>query len=462
MKDESDAVPMPPSNLTLFRYLLVSQVLSLEQQGVKRAQAISTIAEQSHQSSDGTIRSTSSSSLRRWLNAFEANGFSALRPALRKQKSISRVIPPDLLDFFKQQKNDDPLTSIPELIRRAKELDLIESMEEVDRSTLWRCLKRMKVNTRRSKSASGFRDKRRFVYPHRMDMVLCDGKHFRAGAARLRRVALFFLDDATRLILAVVVGTSENTELFLRGVYECFSNFGAMSALYVDHGSGFTSMDSVTVLQQLKTLFIHGEAGYPQARGKIERFNQTALASCIRHLDGNLEVDPNPAALELRLRHFVSQQYNQTPHESLKLKTPWERFVKDLRPLRFKESTKVLKRAFVIHHNRRVSNDNVVSFKGVIYEMPTGYEGQSVMLRHLILEGTLCFIHLGKEITLSPPDTHANALSKRARPKTLEPQRPGTRLPKSSAQIAFDRDHRPIVDSEGGFLEPQPKNKPKF
>jgi hypothetical protein len=39
-----------------------------------------------------------------------------------------------------------------------------------------------------------------------MQMVLCDGKHFRAGAARLRRVALFFLDDATRMGLHVVVG----------------------------------------------------------------------------------------------------------------------------------------------------------------------------------------------------------------------------------------------------------------
>ena len=47
-------------------------------------------------------------------------------------------------------------------------------------------------------------DRRRFAYPHRMMMVLADGKHFRAGVPRKRRVAVFFLDDATRFGLGVV------------------------------------------------------------------------------------------------------------------------------------------------------------------------------------------------------------------------------------------------------------------
>jgi hypothetical protein len=54
------------------------------------------------------------------------------------------------------------------------------------------------IDTSRGKQPVN-RDSRRFVYPHRMQMVLCDGKHFRAGAARLRSMAYFFLDDATRM-----------------------------------------------------------------------------------------------------------------------------------------------------------------------------------------------------------------------------------------------------------------------
>lgn len=457
---ENDSyIRQDPSSDALFRYLLVAKMLALEQQGTKRSHAISTIASKTHQHPEGTMRSVSSRSLRRWLNAYETSGFNALLPAVRKQTTPSRVISIELLDFFKQQKQDDPLTSVPELIRRANELDLIDSTNEVERTTLWRCLIRMGVNTRRSKSGSSHRDKRRFAYPHRLDMVLCDGKHFRAGTARLRRVALFFLDDATRLGLSVVVGTSETTELFLRGLYECFLNYGAMSALFVDNGPGFKSLDSITVVQQLDTLFIHGEAGYPEGRGKIERFNQTALMRCLRHLDGNPEINPDLAALELRLRHFLSRQYNHSPHESLARQTPWERFSADQRPLRFKESTEALKRAFVIHYNRRVSGDNVVKLKGVPYEMPPCYEGETVTLRYMVLEQTVSFIHQGKEIILSPPDLYANALSKRAKSKAGEPEEPNSVLQAGSAQIAFNRDHRSIVDSKGGFLEPLKKNK---
>lgn len=453
MQNEKDML-QPPSNETLFRYLLVAKVLALKQQGAKNVSAINAIAQEAHKDPQGTLRTISSRTLRRWLNAYEARGFKGLLPKVQKRAVTSQVISPEVLAFCKQQKEKDPLASVPELIRRAKELDLIESIQAVDRTTLWRSLKRMGVNTRRSKLRSGFRDKRRFAYPHRMDMVLCDGKHFRAGPSRLRRVALFFLDDATRLGLSVVVGTSETSELFLRGLYDCFLRYGAGSALYVDNGSGFKAGDSITILNQLGTLFIHGEAGYPAGRGKIERFNQTALMRCLRHLDGNPEVNPDPSALELRLCHFLFQQYNHSPHESLEHQTPWQRFSSDQRPLRFRQSTQTLRRAFVIHHQRRVSGDNVVSFKGNHYEMPTGYEGRKVTLCYHVLDQSVSFMHKGKEILLYPPDVHANALDKRGKTKTGKANTPTAVLPNSSAQIAFNRDHRPIVDTTGGFQKP--------
>ena len=51
--------------------------------------------------------------------------------------------------------------------------------------------------------------------------MLADRKHSRAVAGRLRRVALFFLDDATRYgLLEALVRTAESSELFLRGLHE--------------------------------------------------------------------------------------------------------------------------------------------------------------------------------------------------------------------------------------------------
>jgi len=447
-----------PSNEVLFRYLILSKVLAREQQGETRSVATGAIAENKQTDPAGSLRSVSQRTLYRWLNTFERYGFNGLVPKARQRCMNSLVISQELLDFFRQQKQDDPKTSIPELIRRAKQLDLIADNETVDRSTLWRSLRRMGVNTTRAGTNHCARDKRRFAYPHRMDMVLCDGKHFRAGVSRVRRVALFFLDDATRLGLSVVVGTSENKELFLRGLYEAILRYGLMSALYVDNGSGFTAKDSIIVCKQLGVLFIHGQAGYPQGRGKIERFNQTALMQCLRTLDGNPGVNPDCSALELRLRHFMFQQYNHSPHEGLDGQPPWQRFNSDSRGLRFSEDGGDLKRAFVLHHKRRVSADNIVSLGGVKYEMPCGYEKSYVILRHLVLEKKVCFIYQQKEITLYSPDIHANALDKRAQTRISGKEQPGTVLPDSGAQIAFHREHRPIVGPDLGFSDPKITN----
>ena len=108
--------------------------------------------------------------------------------------------------------------SIPEIIRRAGQMGILKPEDAVDRTTVYRVAKRRGLWVAHQRNSRD-RDVRRFAYPHRMDMVLCDGKHFRAGATRARRVAMFFLDDATRTILHAVVGTSENALLFQRGLY---------------------------------------------------------------------------------------------------------------------------------------------------------------------------------------------------------------------------------------------------
>ena len=69
---------------------------------------------------------------------------------------------------------------------------------------------------------------------------------------RLRRVALFSLDDASRYALGVAVSTSESTQLFLRAVFDVLLEYGFMNALYLDHGSGFISDDTLEVFARLK------------------------------------------------------------------------------------------------------------------------------------------------------------------------------------------------------------------
>ena len=433
----------------LFRYQVISQVLSKTAAGEVLSKAVKIVADTEHICPNGKEQKVKKRSIYRWLKAFKEQGLEGLLTKPRRQIEDSMVLNLSLLDFFIEQKTTDPLVSIPELINRAKILGYIQSEEAVNRVTVWRALNRMGIDTSHRKSAKR-RDSRRFAYPHRMDMVLCDGKHFRAGVNRLKRVVLFFIDDCTRMVLHAVVGTSETTKLFLRGLYETIQKYGFMKAVYVDRGSGFMSHDAIDVLAKLGILFIHGSKGYPQARGKIERFNRTASGQCIRYLNGNPEVDADCRSIEQRLCHYVDNQYANAPHESLSGRRPLHCFQNDSRSLRFAESIDHLRQAFVLHITRRVSFDNVVGFDGIKYETPTGYAGTRITLYRNVLDDCIRIVHHGRLVRLLPVDLHANARDKRAAGH-CDDDATKPLPPKSCSQIAYERDFAPVVDPDGGF-----------
>jgi transposase InsO family protein len=437
------------SSPALFRFSVVSQVLARLHGGEPSAEAARAVAASDHIRFDGTTQRVSQRSIRRWLTAYRADGMSGLEPRTRVIGAATlNVLPPRFVEFLTLEKLQDRPASIPELLRRATERGILPRDHDLDRSTVYRTARRLGLPVARCKRAR-HRDSRRFAFPHRMDMVLCDGKHFRAGEKRAKRVALFYIDDASRLILHLVVGTSETAALFQRGLYECLIRYGTMSALYLDHGPGFIAEDTVRVLANLKIPLIYGEVGYKEGRGKVERFNRTVTADVLRGLDGRPDIDANCGALELRLRHYTDRVYAQRPHEGMGGKTPAERFAGDPRPLRLPESREHLESKFELAIERHVSADHVVSIDSVEYAMPRGYAGTKVTLYRRVLHGTITLAHQGKIITLQRVDPAANARAQRAR--EVRPNEPQTMPPVTAAELAFNRDFEPILDADGGF-----------
>jgi putative transposase len=452
-------VPEAPCSEMLFRHQVVSLVLAWMLSGEVRAEAVCRAAAMTHPTLSGRPRKISPRTVYRWLAAYQEHGAEGLRPTARVRGPPSVVLPSELLDFITLQKELDVHASLPELVRRARVKGILKPSQAIDRTTLWRACRRMGLCVQRRKQTRD-RDTRRFAYPHRLDMVLCDGKHFRAGAKRAKRVALFFLDDCTRYGLHVVVGTSENRMLFLRGLYELVRLVGLMTILYLDHGPGFIALDTVEVVKNLGALLIHGEKAYPEGHGKVERFNQTAKAAVLRGLDRRPDVDPDCGALEVRLQHYLRYVYNQDLHESLHKKTPSQCFLSDDRPLRFPDDDTALRRKFVVYFDRRVSSDHVVSVDSVLYEVPRGHAGQKVILhRHVLDDDRLLVPHQGKLVELSPVDLAKNARSRRA--KKADAQQSTSDevthpLPSSAADLEFERDLQPVVDADGGFTNPKP------
>lgn len=458
------SVPHPrPSTTALFRFRVLSEILTRVQRGELLANAVTEVASLPHQTASHDLRRVSTRSLYRWLEKFgDARDLAELEPASRQRTTSSLVLPPRLLDFLAAQKKHDIGASIPEILRRARAQGVIAQAERVDRSTVYRACQRLGIPVLR-RLRGALRDSRRYAYPHRMNMVLSDGKHFRAGATRARRLAMFFLDDCSRFGLHVVVGTSENTSLFLRGLYGSIQHHGIADTYYLDRGTGFTSDDTTAVMPQLPALLIHGEKAYPEGHGKIERFHRTAVAAVLRNLDGRADVDPDCGALELRIAHWLRETYNHTPHESLNsdgvLLSPSARFLADERVLRFPESLPKLRDKFLVELRRKVSADHIISVDSVHFETPRGLAGSWIMTYRQVLEDTLHVLHEGRLVQLHPVDLAANAHARRG--KSIPAEEIVAPLPKSAADMAFERDFRPITDADGNFKNPTPTLNPK-
>lgn len=444
--------PLARSAEALFRYSVLAQVESLVLGGWEASAAVREVAAREHADLSGRPVRLSLRTLQRWRAAYGAGGVAALEPRSRRRTDSSLVLSEALVAFLKAEKERDPRASVPELLRRARLRGIAGAALPLDRTTAWRACRRMELETRaRPSKREG--DTRRWRYVHRMQCVLADGKHFRAGGARLRRVALFYLDDATRFGLDVIVGTSESTELFLRGLYGVVLRHGLPELLYLDHGPGFISADTMAVVEGgLGVWLIHGRVKYPPGRGAVERFNRTAQEQVLRALDGAADVDPDCGALTLRLRHFLAV-YNDTPHETLGGETPRQRWEAG-RPLRFPTDEADLYRRFLVREPRKVSADHVLKVAGRLWEAPRGLAGRSVEVVRHVLDERLWVLHEGRMVQLAELDPHANATDHRGVTGTERPLL-SEGVPTTSASLAFGQDLLPLVDAEGGFHVPQ-------
>ena len=441
--------PLAVSEAALFRFRVVSEVLAEMLRGQRRGAALKQVAARVHAQLDGSERHVGLRTLQRWMRLYEHGGLQALEPSPRQGTDSSVTLSEPLLSFVREQKQLDPPCSVPELIARARQLGIIAEAERIDRTTLWRAVVRMGLPTRmRATKHEG--DMRRFAYLHRMQMVLSDGKHFRAGVKRLRRVALFFLDDCSRYGLGVVVGTSESAQLFLRGLWLLIERHGLMDAMYLDRGPGFVADDTSAVMGRLERALLLGTAAYPEGHGKIERFNRSAIARVLRSLDGNPEVDPSLEALELRLSHFL-EHYNDLPHESLGGLSPRQKWQADARELSFPKDRDWLQSRFTVSEDRTVSKDHVIQFDGTDYEAPHGLGRQKVQVQRNVLSGELSVLHEGSMQRLHPVDLARNARDRRGRRRSPPPIE---REPvKTAATLAYERDHAPLVNADGGFSD---------
>jgi putative transposase len=383
----------------------------------------------------------------RWFREYEEEGIEGLARKKPKPRATA-VLTPEFIAHLVAMKDDEDI-SIPEVIRCAERLGIVPE-DSVSRSTVWRAARNINLPMHRCHAIKK-NDMRPFEFKHRMDMILCDGKHFRAGNREVRRVAMPMIDDATRTVLIVRVRKTESTQLFLLCLYELVRRYGIPVCIYVDNGSGFISEDAILICARLKIHLIHGTAGYPEGRGKIERFHRTMWQQLLRTFRGDPRISGSCDDLELRCNHYVEHCYNREKHEAIGM-APLEKWQADSRVLKFPESMDALESIFIIERRRKVSRDNIVQVAGKSLEMPLGYAGRLVSVFENTISGEVTYLHNGETMRLHVVDLEANAHAKRGPMKGDQDERRNAKT-NSAARIAFEQMYPPVVDSDGNCFE---------
>lgn len=254
---------------------------------------------------------------------------------------------------------------------------------------------------------AAFRDRFELVHRHRAeapnalwqaDHTLLDVLVLDPRGRPARPWLTTVIDDHSRAVAGYMAflgaPSALNTSLALRQAIwrkadPAWEVCGIPDALYVDHGSDFTSFHLEQVAAELRIRLIHSAVARPQGRGKVERLFGTITTELLPELPGHL-VGGRPvsaprlslAELDRAIGAFAVGTYNLRPHSETG-EAPREAWAAGAFLPRLPESLEELDLLLVQHARPRVVQRDGIRFEGLRYASPTlaGFVGEAVTVR---------------------------------------------------------------------------------
>lgn len=320
-------------------------------------------------------------SIRRYHQAYEAEGFAGLRPAGRDYQGKASSVDDHLVDQAVALRREVPTRSIRQIIR-ILEMEGLVTEGQIRRSTLQDRLEERGFSARqlRMYHSAGGAAARRFAHNHRNDLWQGDIKYLLVlpettdQKARQLYVSVF-IDDATRSILHAQVYEKQDLFCVLDCFHKAIEKSGLPDAVFVDNGSQYISRSFSRTCAKLGIKKLHAKPRSACSKGKIEKFNRLldSFAAEVK-----LKNPKTVGEVDHYLQIWVSELYQNKPHAALKLdQTPAIAYSSDDRPLRF-ATAQQLTEAFQISETRLVDKTGCLSFRGRMFEAGQDFIGFKV------------------------------------------------------------------------------------
>jgi transposase InsO family protein len=319
-------------------------------------------------------------SIRRYLQAYQAEGFTGLRPKGRDYHGKIGSVDDYLVDQAVALRREVPTRSIRQIIR-ILEMEGLVAEDQIRRSTLQDRLEERGYSARQLRMyySSGGTAARRFAHQHRNDLWQADLKYLLVLPAtptqKSRQLyTSVFIDDATRSVVHAQVYEKQDVFSVLDSFRKAIEKNGLPDAIFVDNGSQYISKSFSRTCAKLGIKKLHARPRAAASKGKVEKFNRY-LDSFVAEI--KLKNPKSVAEVDHYLQIWLDQIYQKKPHAALDGKTPEQTFLSDSRPLRFAASEQ-LSIAFQLSEIRLVNKSGCLSFRGREYEAGQDFIGFKV------------------------------------------------------------------------------------
>jgi transposase InsO family protein len=371
----------PHDALALFRYGLIAPIVYNPPAAGQLEVQLRAIAAQTYQIPGSTRTQVSVTSLRRYLKAYQAGGFEALRPQPRRDAGRPRAFAPEVLSRAIALREEQPRRTTQSLVEILQHDPAVQLDGPLCVHTLTTHLRR-EGKTRRLLAQAG-RVYRHFERDHVNSLWQGDAM---VGCwlpdpeqpAKKRRAHLFcFLDDHSRLVPHAEWFFEEALPRMERVLKIAILRRGLPRSLYLDNGQVFAATQFGIACATLGIQRIHGAPYSPEGRGKQERFFETLQTQFLPEV----ETSDITTLSELNesLWAWLECVYHQRPHAETG-ETPWARYTAGLDQVRSVDP-ETLRRAFLWREQRKVRRDATLALQGNAYQVDPHLAGRTVELR---------------------------------------------------------------------------------
>lgn len=364
--------------VALMRYGAIAPIIAgLDENYPNKSSFFREISEKGIVGPDGSVNHYAPTTIEKWYLDYQKHGFDALVPKGRSDAGMSRRLDDELQERIRYFKTNYPRMSAAAIYRQLK-TDGSVIHGQVSESTVCRFVNRIQNELHQTPN----RDMRRYERPH-INEVWCGdssvGPRFTdPEGVKHRLYIIALIDDASRFITGIDIFYNDNFVNLMTVIKSAVSKYGRPKIFNFDNGKSYKNKQMELLAARIGSTLSYCQPYTPTGKAKIERWFRTMKDQWMAALD----MRDFHSLEELRgSLHAFIQQYNQSPHSSLRGMSPQDRFFSEPEQIR-RLSTEDIEKDFLLEIERRVSADSVIVIDQVEYEVDYRFARQRIRLRY--------------------------------------------------------------------------------